>query len=81
MLPDSTATTLAKAERYLTTGRLTVVEANDSIGLFVASVHGDGDTYTTFRSCTSAEWRCTCPAGARFGRTCAHALAAALVAG
>jgi hypothetical protein len=72
---------LAKALGYIAAGRLTVVQADDTTGVLVASVAGDTGTWTVFRSHAGGRWHCDCPAGARFGRTCAHQAAVALVAG
>jgi uncharacterized Zn finger protein len=81
MLPDSTAATLTKARDYLSSGRVRVVQADDTgPGIFVASVAGDSGAWTVFRGDASGRWHCDCPAGLR-GRACAHALATALVAG
>jgi len=73
-------TVLAKAASYLVGGRATVVQCDDTSGLFVASISGDSGTWTVFRSHSAGRWHCDCPAGARFGRACAHVAATALVA-
>jgi uncharacterized Zn finger protein len=78
MLPTS-ATIAAKAAGYLTAGRVTVVQADDTTGVFVAAVHGTA-AYTVWRGRTGGSWHCTCPAGS-FGRRCAHVTAVALLAG
>jgi uncharacterized Zn finger protein len=70
----------AKAARYLTSGAVTITEANDTSGIVVATVTGDSGTWTVFRPSAATPWLCTCPAGAR-GRPCAHQSAVALVAG
>jgi hypothetical protein len=80
MLSAASATVRAKAISYLTTGLVTVVQADDTSGIFIAAVHGDGDTYTVFRGGAAGPWHCSCVAG-QHGRPCAHAASVALVAG
>jgi hypothetical protein len=80
MMPASTATTLAKAQQLLGSGRVHVTQCDDVTGIFVAAVHGDSGSHTVFRGCSSAPWHCDCPAGLR-GLPCSHQTATALVAG
>jgi uncharacterized Zn finger protein len=79
MLPASAAIT-AKAAHLLSSGRVTVSEANDSSGIFIAAVAGDRGTYSVFRGGAAGPWYCDCAAGLH-GRACAHVTAVALVAG
>src|SRR5262249_54026320 len=79
MIPAASERIRVKAATYLTVGRVTVTQADDTSGIFGAAVHGSG-TYTVFRGGDADPWHCNCPAGL-FGRPCAHAHAAALVAG
>jgi uncharacterized Zn finger protein len=80
MLPASAAIQ-SKAAHLLTTGRVTVVQADDTTGIFAASVLGDHDTYTVWRGGPGDRWWCMCPASLFRGEACSHAAAVALVAG
>lgn len=77
MFTDRSAAMRAKALDYLAAGRVTVTEANDTTGIFVAAVHGEA-SYTVFRGSAAGLWHCDCPAGLH-GRPCSHAAAVALV--
>lgn len=70
----TTETTLEKAHRILTEGRLTVERITDD--LVVASCVGDsGTTYHLGYDGRKKEWRCTCAARKR----CSHLEALSLV--
>jgi hypothetical protein len=64
----------AKGRRYLTEGRLLVIEVGPAV--VHATCPGDGAVHRLgwWRGC----WGCSCPAG-RFGRQCAHLAALRLV--
>ena len=81
MITHASEAVLAKAARLLTSGRVCVTEADDTTGIFVAAVVGDTGSYVVYRDQAGGPWSCSCPAGARFGRACAHRAAVALVAG
>lgn len=61
----------AKAQRYLTEGRVRILHVND--GGAHALVRGAGHLYTV--DARPGTWRCTCPAR----RRCAHIAALELV--
>jgi uncharacterized Zn finger protein len=79
-MSTASATIHGKALRLITTGRVTVTQADESSGIFVAAVTGDHDSYTVWRASHGSDWDCNCPAGERH-LPCAHITATALVAG
>ncbi len=65
----------AKGRRYLTEGRLQVLELGP--GVIRATCRGDGAVHRL--GWWHGRWGCSCPAGT-FGRQCAHLVALRLVA-
>jgi hypothetical protein len=65
----------AKARRYLSEGRLQVLEVGPSI--VRATCRGDGQVYRC--GWWRGRWGCTCPAAGTFRAACAHLLALRLV--
>jgi hypothetical protein len=64
-----------KGRRYLTEGRLLVIEVGP--GVIRATCCGDGAVHRL--GWWRGRWGCSCPAGA-FGRQCAHLVALRLMA-
>ena len=62
-----------KARRYLTEGRLRVLEVDEFAGTALAECRGSGALYVVSRG--EDGWRCNCPAR----RDCAHIHALRLV--
>ena len=68
-------TAAAKARRYLTEGRLTVLEVGPSIVRAVC--RGDGQVWRC--GWWRGQWGCQCPAGGQFRAACCHVQALRLV--
>ena len=62
-----------KARRYLTEGRLRVLDVDEYAGTALAECRGNGALYTVSRD--EHGWTCDCPARS----TCAHIVALQLV--
>jgi uncharacterized Zn finger protein len=69
-----------KAERYLTTGRLTILSVGTTRTAVLANVKGDsGEVYALGYDLNDNAWRCTCEANAKYHRECSHLVALKLV--